>query len=122
MLGDNIVDNVYLACGITDFRKNIDGLAIIVQESFNLDPFSRCLFVFSNRNKDKLKILEWENDGFWLHYKRLEKGKFKWPSNKEGETLNISQRQLRWLLDGLTLEQKQAQKQAHKPVTERIII
>jgi transposase len=118
MLGDNIVDNVYLACGVTDFRKNIDGLAIIVQESFNLDPFSRCLFVFSNRKKDKLKILEWEHDGFWLHYKRLEKGKFKWPSNKNGETLNISQRQLRWLLDGLTLEQKQA----HKPVTERIII
>jgi len=118
MLEDVLVGNVYLACGSTDFRKSIDGLAIIVQESFNLDPFSRCLFVFSNRNKDKVKILEWENDGFWLHYKRLEKGKFKWPSNKEGETLNISRRQLRWLLDGLTLEQKQA----HKPVKERMII
>jgi transposase len=117
MLGNVVVDNVYLACGVTDLRKSIDGLSIIVQESFNLDPFSRCLFVFSNRNKDKIKILEWENDGFWLHYKRLEKGRFKWPSNK-GETLNISQRQLRWLLDGLTLDQKQA----HKPVKERIII
>ena len=113
-----MIDTVYLACGITDFRKSINGLAIIVQESFNLDPFSRCLFVFSNRNKDKIKILEWESNGFWLHYKRLEKGKFKWPSNKEEETLNISQRQLRWLLDGLTLEQKQA----HRPVKERMII
>ena len=118
MLGNVVVDNVYLACGVTDLRKSIDGLSIIVQESFNLDPFSRCLFVFSNRNKDKIKILEWENNGFWLHYKRLEKGRFKWPSNKKGETLNISQRQLRWLLDGLTLEQKQA----HRPVNERIII
>jgi len=118
MLGDIVAGNVYLACGVTDFRKSIDGLAIIVKETFNLDPFSRCLFVFSNRRKDKLKILEWENDGFWLHYKRLEKGTFRWPSNKEGETLTISQRQLRWLLDGLTIEQKQA----HKPVKQRMII
>ena len=118
MLGDLIADNVYLACGVTDFRKSIDGLAIIVKESFKLDPFSKCIFVFSNRNKDKIKILEWENDGFWLHYKRLEKGIFKWPSSKEGQTLNISQRQLRWLLDGLALYQKQS----FKPVKERLII
>jgi len=118
MLGNVKVDNVYLACGVTDLRKSIDGLAIIVQESFNLDPFSRCLFVFSNRNRNKVKILEWENDGFWLHYKRLEKGIFNWPSIKKSKTLNISQRQLRWLLDGLTLDQKHA----HKSVNERIII
>jgi len=118
MLSNVVVNNVYIACGATDLRKSIDGLAIIVQETFNLDPFSRSFFVFSNRNKDKIKILEWEIDGFWLHYKRLEKGRFKWPSNIKGETLNISQRQLRWLLDGLTLEQKEA----HKPVRERIII
>lgn len=118
MLGDISVDNVYLACGVTDLRKSIDGLAIIVQESFNLDPFSRCLFVFSNRSRNKIKILQWEHDGFWLHYKRLEKGIFNWPSNKKSETLNISKRQLRWLLDGLTLDQKQA----HKSVNERIII
>jgi len=100
MLSNVVVNNVYIACGATDLRKSIDGLAIIVQETFNLDPFSRSFFVFSNRNKDKIKILEWEIDGFWLHYKRLEKGRFKWPSNINGETLNISQRQLRWLLDG----------------------
>lgn len=118
MLNNIGTHNVYLACGITDLRKSIDGLAIIVQESFELDPFSKCLFVFCNRKKDKIKILQWDNNGFWLYYKRLEKGLFKWPSVNTGKTLNIDERQLRWLLDGLTLEQIEA----HKPVDERIII
>jgi transposase len=69
----NRVDTVYLAQGITDLRKSIDGLVIIVQETFKLDPFSRNFFVFCNRKKDKIKILEWNFDGYWLHYKRLEK-------------------------------------------------
>lgn len=110
--------NVYLACGVTDLRKSIDGLSILVQESFELNPFSKCLYVFCNRRKDKIKILYWNNDGFWLYYKRLEKGTFKWPSETGGKTLNIDERQLRWLLDGLALEQRQA----HKPINERIII
>jgi hypothetical protein len=70
---------VYLCCGHTDMRKNINGLAELVQSSFKLDPFSKAVFVFCNRNRDRLKILEWDVDGFWLHFKRLEKGRFRWP-------------------------------------------
>ncbi|NMA66389.1 MAG: IS66 family insertion sequence element accessory protein TnpB [Clostridiaceae bacterium] len=66
---------VYLASGSTDLRKSIDGLAVLVKESFELDPFSPCLFVFCNKKRDKIKILQWEHNGFWLHYRRLEKGK-----------------------------------------------
>lgn len=73
MLNQYRINQVYLALGPTDLRKSIDGLALIVQESFKLDPFSRNLFVFCNRKKDKIKILEWDHNGFWLHYKRLEK-------------------------------------------------
>ena len=71
---------IYLACGPTDMRKQINGLAAIVQSSFGLDPCADALFVFCNRNRDRLKILEWDSDGFWLYFKRLEKGRFRWPS------------------------------------------
>lgn len=77
MLGKNSIHQVYLAFGPTDLRKSIDGLAMIVQESFKLDPFSKSLFVFCNRKQDKIKILQWDHNGFWLYYKRLEKGRFK---------------------------------------------
>ena len=59
MLNKTPVDQVYLACGSTDMRKSIDGLAVLVKEGFLLDPFSPCLFVFCNKNMDKLKILKW---------------------------------------------------------------
>jgi len=118
MLNNKLIDRVYLACGTTDLRKSIDGLAILVQESFQLDPFSKCLFVFCNRKKDKIKILHWEHNGFWLYYKRLEKGFFHWPSQTNSKTMNIGERELHWLLDGLSLNQKQA----HKAVKQRMLI
>jgi len=119
MLGRYRVSGVYLATGATDLRSGINGLSILVQESFGLDPFNHCLYVFCNRNRDKLKILHWEDSGFWLYQKRLEKGRFKWPGKSKGTaSLEVSERELNWLLDGLILEQKTA----HKLVTERLII
>ncbi|BBN97853.1 IS66 family insertion sequence element accessory protein TnpB [Sporolactobacillus terrae] len=116
--GSNIL-NAYLAKGPTDLRKSIDGLSILVQESFHLDPFAPCLFVFCNRKRDKLKILYWEYNGFWLYYKRLEKGTFQWPkANDASPSLKIDRRQLNWLLDGLSINQSQA----HREVTERTLI
>jgi len=109
---------VYLACGPTDLRKSIDGLAALVQQVFALDPFAHAWFVFCNRDRDKLKLLRWDTNGFWLYYRRLERGHFQWPSTPEGATRVISRRQLQWLLDGLTLEQRQA----HPVVTARTII
>ncbi|NLY74437.1 MAG: IS66 family insertion sequence element accessory protein TnpB [Firmicutes bacterium] len=102
---------VYLACGSTDMRKSIDGLAVIVQESFKLDPFSTALYVFCNKGCNKLKILQWEHNGFWLHYRRLEKGKFKWSRQNQNQLLDINRRELNWLLDGLSIEQAQAHKE-----------
>jgi transposase len=110
--------SVYLACGSTDLRKSIDGLAAIVSQVFQQDLFSNSLFVFCNRDRDKLKILHWDHNGFWLYYRRLEKGHFRWPNGAEQQTLTITRRQLQWLLDGLTLEQKQA----HPPLTARIAL
>lgn len=118
MLNDILVDRVYLASGSTDLRKSIDGLAALVKEGFDLDPFSPSYFVFCNRNRDKLKILHWEDNGFWLYYKRLERGKFQWPTTGTDSPFTISRRQFRWLLDGLALEQRQA----HPEVTARTVI
>ncbi len=101
------IGQVYLACGSTDLRKSIDGLAAIVQEGFSLDPFSPCLFAFCNRERNKIKILHWDRNGFWLYYKRLEKGRFRWPQHGSG-AVGVTRRELRWLLDGLPMEQRQA--------------
>lgn len=108
---------IYLACGTTDMRKSIDGLAAIAQYSFDLDPFDTSLFVFCNKDRNKLKILQWDNNGFWLYYRRLERGRFLWPAALTEPTLAITPRQLSWLLSGLTIEQRQA----HRPVTARIV-
>lgn len=118
MLNEIEATRVYLACGVTDLRKSIDGLAVLVKEGFNLDPFSPCLFVFCNRNRNKIKILQWERNGFWLHFRRLERGKFQWPSEQNSTTLCVERRDLRWLLEGLSLKQRHA----HPEVKERTVL
>ena len=109
---------VYLACGITDLRKSIEGLAALVQEGFHLDPFAPALFVFCNRHHNKLKILHWETNGFWLYYRRLERGHFQWPTPPTDTARTITARELQWLLDGLALEQREA----HPPVRARFAL
>lgn len=118
MIFENNNNQVYLACGPTDLRKSIDGLAVLVREGFNLDPFSSCLFVFCNRKRDKLKILKWDHNGFWLFYRRLERGKFQWPDKKRTEMAPVSRRDLNWLLDGLSLKQHFA----HPEVRARTVL
>lgn len=63
MLSELQLSQVPLACGATDMRKSIDGLAVLVKEGFDLDPFTPALFVFCNRERNKLKILFWELNG-----------------------------------------------------------
>jgi len=118
MLSESDARRVYLACGNTDLRKSTDGLAALVREGFNLDPFSPCLFVFCNHRRDKIKILEWDHNGFWLYYRRLEKGRFRWPSGPGDRAMAVTRRELRWLLDGLSLEQKKA----HPAVSARTVL
>ena len=98
---------IYLACGHTDMRKQINGLAAIVEGSFKLDPFDGAMFVFCNRNRDRVKILEWDGNGFWLYLKRLERGRFRWPElASDGHTMNLSGEELRLLLGSPGVIQK----------------
>lgn len=112
MLGDiSVAKDIYIACGYTDMRKSIDGLAAMVQAQFNMNPYEPCLFLFCGRRCDRIKALLWEGDGFLLMYKRLENGKFQWPRS-ESELKPISWQQFRWLMEGLTVEQKKLIKPA----------
>lgn len=97
---------VYLACGDTDMRKSINGLAALVEHSFALDPFGTALFVFCNRRRDRIKILTWEENGFWLHFKRLERGHFKWPAPGETAAMQLRAEELWNLIESPGIEQK----------------
>lgn len=83
-----------------DFRKQIDGLVLLVADHLQLNPSSGQLFLFRNRSSNKVKLLWWDRNGFWLFYKRLEKGRFIFPPLSEG-ALELSRDQLCWLLSGL---------------------
>lgn len=92
---------VYLHREAVDGRKNINGLALLVEQGLRLDPFAPALFVFGNRRRDRLRILLWDRNGFWLMTKRLEADRFTWPN--EAEVVSLSVEQLHWLLAGIDL-------------------
>lgn len=104
-------DKIYIACGYTDLRRGIDGLASLVEKQFYLDPFSNTLFLFCGRRRDRIKALYWEGDGFVLLYKRLERGEYQWPKSAD-EVRKLTPQQYRWLMEGLKIEQPKA----HRPV------
>ena len=93
---------VYLYVPPVDMRKSINGLAVLVETVLGLSPFAEALYVFSNRRRDKLKMLTWDRSGFVLYYKRLEKERFHWPRSVE-DRLMLSGQELNWLLDGYNL-------------------
>ena len=83
-----------------DFRKQIDGLMMLVADTLERDPASGELFVFRNRQGDKIKMLYWQDNGFWLLYKRNESTRFIFPSIIDS-TMELRPGQLHWLLSGI---------------------
>lgn len=92
---------VYLHREAIDFRLSINGLALLVEKALGLDPFAACVFVFSNRRRNRVKILGWDRNGFWLLLKRLEQDRFIWPLQAAVPTLTVEQ--LHWLLEGIDI-------------------
>lgn len=93
---------VYVHREAIDFRKSINGLAALVEHDLELDPFATAAYVFVNRSKDRIKILGWSRNGFWLLLKRLERDRFVWPRDDQ-RVIELSVQQLHWLLDGIDL-------------------
>ena len=97
---------VFVARDPVDFRKAHDGLVAIVRDQFGDDPFDGSVFVFLNRRADRVKVIHWDRDGLWLHYKRLEHGRFELGLDGAGTRVEISRPQLAMLLDGIDLERR----------------
>jgi len=91
---------IFAATGAIDFRRGFDGLVQIVRDEFGEDPFGGALFCFFNRRRDRVKLLVWDRNGFWLHYKRLERGTFE---RLDGQSVRveIDRARLSMLLDGI---------------------
>jgi transposase len=101
------VENYYVACGYTDLRCGIDGLAAIIIQQYGKSLNEDSLFLFCGRRTDRIKALYWCGDGYILLYKRLSNGRFQWPrSEKDLRKLDV--RTFRWLMEGISIEQPKA--------------
>lgn len=97
---------IHLCCSPTDMRKNFDGLSSIITNCFNKDPIRDGIFVFVNRQRNRMKILIWDRHGYWLLYKRLEAGRFQMPpvdNHSTKEALQITYEQLMLIIEGIDL-------------------
>ena len=101
---------VYLALGVTDMRKSINTLAILVEEQLRHNPLSGSLFAFCNRKQDIIKVLYWDRNGFCLWEKRLEQEHFCWPESS-AEVMRLTHRELLWLIDGLPFPPREAHRE-----------
>lgn len=97
------IEQVYLCREPIDFRKSINGLSIMVEQSLGLNPFAAYLYVFINRQRSKIKVLYWHRNGFCLWMKRLEQEKFAWLCDNEKTQICISLQEFEWLLEGFDL-------------------
>jgi transposase len=106
MFGVGPATRIYLAAGATDMRKSFEGLYGLVRDRLSCDPLSGHVFLFSNAQRNRLKLLFWDGSGLWVCAKRLEKGRFRWPpAAGEESKLMLSHEELTLLLGGIDLAQ-----------------
>jgi len=103
---------IYLYRNPVDFRKSFRGLAAIVEQELGHNPFEGGLYAFTNRRRNKIKCLFWEDNGFVLYYKSLAEEKFRWPRQGD-ELMSLTGQQINWLLDGYDISRMQGHKKLH---------
>ena len=105
MFGIGPATRIYLALGATDMRKGFEGLYGLVRDRLQLEPLSGHVFLFCNKARNRTKILFWDGSGLWICAKRLEKGRFSWPSEGDQQTrVILSHEELALLLGGIEVE------------------
>ena len=105
---------IWCATTPTDLRRGPDGLSALVRSQLHADPLSGHLFVFFNRKADRLKVFYWDRDGTCVWYKRLERGRFHYPSADAG-ALELTPGQLQMILDGVDVEHVRRFKRYQRP-------
>ena len=111
MFGLGVATKIYVAIEAVDMPKGFDGLYGLVRDQLGQDPLSGYLFLFSNRTRTRLKALVWDGSGLWVCAKRLEKGRFRWPSASEKQrSVTLRAEELAMLVNGLDLKQTQSRK------------
>ncbi|WJV53231.1 IS66 family insertion sequence element accessory protein TnpB [Prodigiosinella aquatilis] len=103
---------IFLYRAPIDFRKQVNGLAALIEQELGHDPFTGALYAFTNRQRNKIKCLMWEDNGFVLYYKALAEEKFKWPSLAD-DLLPLTGEQINWLLDGYDISLLNGHKKLH---------
>jgi transposase len=103
MLSLTPATQIFLVTGATDMRKSFNGLVAIVENVLGRDPLTGHLFVFTNRLRNRLKLLFWDRTGLWVCAKRLEKGTFFWPEAGEA-SVEMTAAELALILDGIDLK------------------
>lgn len=96
-----------------DFRKQHDGLYAIVKKELGRDPLDGSLFLFFNRRHDRIKLLIWDRNGFWLFYKRLEQGTFERLRGDASQSIQMTRAELSMLLDGIDLKKARSRRNFH---------
>lgn len=107
---------IYLAPGATDMRRQFDGLAGLVREVIQQDPVSGHLFGFCNRRRHLVKLLLWNNGGFWMFCRRLETGTFDWPRASHEGPVEMTPHELSALLEGLDLSTARWHRRFERPL------
>lgn len=105
---------IWCSTSPTDLRRGFDGLSGLVRSQLHADPLSGHLFVFFNRKADRLKVLYWDRDGMCIWYKRLERGRFHFPT-AEDACLELTPGQLQMILDGIDVERVRRFKRYRRP-------
>lgn len=120
MFGLGPATRIYLAVGATDLRKGFEGLYGLVRDRLQLEPRSGHVFLFSNRTRNRLKVLFWDGSGLWVCAKRLEKGRFSWPrEGEESARVVLSYEELWLLVGGIELAQTRRKDWYRKTLSEQ---
>lgn len=119
MFGVGPATRIYVAAGATDMRKSFAGLYGLARDRLQCEPLSGHVFLFCNRQRNRLKVLFWDGSGLWVCAKRLEKGRFRWPEARASQAkIVLTHEELVMLIGGIDLQQARRRPWYRKEIVE----